>query len=293
MIPDRTQQKGSNQPILTVALPVYNGVETLVTAIRSLLNQSFRDFELIILDDNSQDESVGIVRSFKDCRIKVVEGDQNIGLSARLNMAVDMANGKYFARMDQDDIAFPDRFLKQVNYLEMHCEVDLLGSSVLVFSGDGVVNGVLPVKLSHDGICERPWNGFHLPHPTWMGRIGWFRMNKYDSCADGAEDQQLLYRTYQTSCFACIKEPLLAYREARSFKKMFKARRILITTFVKVAYRRNEFGIIAKVLLVQSIKVVADVLNQIFKILVARNVLLPPEQGCISEWRKLWDKREG
>jgi len=293
MMTDQTQQKGYSPPILTIALPVYNGASTLATAIKSLLNQSFRDFELIILDDCSEDESVDIMRSFKDSRIRLIEGDENLGLSARLNMAVDMANGKYFARMDQDDIAFPDRFLKQMNYLEKYSEVDLLGSSVLVFSDGGVVNGVLPVKESHNDICKHPWNGFHIPHPTWMGRIAWFRMNKYDSSVDGVEDQQLLYRTYQTSCFACINEPLLAYREARSFKKMFNARKIFLTAFVKVSYQRNEFVIIAKILLVQSMKIVADVLNQTFKITVARNVLLPPEQDCMDEWNMLWDKKEG
>lgn len=291
MIPNQIQQKNYNSPTLTVALPVYNGEKTLSAAISSLLNQSFQDFELIILDDCSQDKSVEIVRSFKDSRIHLIEGDENLGISARLNMAIDMANGKYFARMDSDDIAFPDRFLKQINYLEKHREVDLLGSNILVFSEGGVIKGVLPIRKSHDEICEKPWGGFYLPHPTWIGKVSWFSEYRYDSNADGAEDQHLLFRTYQDSCFACLEEPLLAYREYRSLKKMFKARRIFLKVFVSTAIQNRNFFIAIKIVYIQAMKVVADILSQYLNIPSLRNPLNKPSLDCLNQWKQIFHKK--
>jgi len=226
------------QPLVSIALPVYNGAKTLAVAIKSILEQEYRNWELILLDDASSDHSLAIMESFDDSRIRVVAGEKNMGLSARLNMAADMALGDYFARMDQDDISFRDRLSKQVAYLEEHQSVDLLGSSVLVFSGEGEVQGVLPIKTEHTEICTHPWNGFHFPHPTWMGKTNWFSEHRYDSSADGVEDQQLLFRTYSKSHFACLEEPLLAYREVRSLKKMFRARVIFLRTFFKIAFKK-------------------------------------------------------
>ena len=117
------------QPRVTIALPVYNGGATLKLAVHSVLQQSFTDWELIILDDASTDNSLEVMRSFDDPRIRLVEGEHNLGLSARLNMAVDMACGDYFARMDQDDISLPLRLGKQLGYLQKHGEVDLLATN--------------------------------------------------------------------------------------------------------------------------------------------------------------------
>jgi len=164
----------SEQPVVTVALPVYNGASTLAIAIRSILNQSFGNWELIILNDASTDDSLRVMRSFDDPRIRLVEGDTNIGLSARLNMAVNMAKGIYFARMDQDDISLPLRLEKQLDYLHMHPEVDLLASNYAVFNDNLEWLGKLSVAQQHDEICRKPWSGFYMPHPTWMGKLEWF-----------------------------------------------------------------------------------------------------------------------
>lgn len=153
----------SGQPLISIALSVFNGAETLAMAIRSILEQSYQNGELIILDDASSDKSLDVVQSFDDTRIRIVAGESNIGLSARLNMAMDMANGSYFSRMDQDDISMSDRLEKQVAYLQQHPDIDLLATATMVFRGEGEVLGSLPVSGEHEGICAQPWNGFHLP----------------------------------------------------------------------------------------------------------------------------------
>lgn len=280
------------KPKVTIALPVYNGAATLKGAIQSVLNQSFSDWELIILDDASKDQSLVVMRSIDDPRIRLVEGDKNLGLSARLNMAIDMARGKYFARMDQDDLCFPERVQKQFDYLQAHPEIDLVASATLIFKGDGEAVGCLPVQRRHEQVCTRPWSGFHLPHPTWMGKTDWFRRYGYDSKADGAEDQQLLLRAYKESRYACIDEVLLAYREVRSLKKMLKARKIFARAYILQFIGEGSYSMALQVMIVSMIKATADILNLLFGVVGMRNRLRPlfPEEQLV--WQKVWGEFE-
>ena len=276
------------KPLVTIALPVYNGAATLKLAVLSILKQTFRGWELIILDDASTDHSLEVIRSFDDPRIRLVEGDENLGLSARLNMAVDMARGDYFARMDQDDISFPQRLEKQLEYLASHPGVDLLATSTIIFRGDGESLGCLAVQSEHEKICAQPWGGFYMPHPTWMGKTAWFQHHRYDSFADGAEDQHLLLCAYRDSHFACLPEVLLAYREVRSLKKMLRARRIFIRSFVRQFVVKQQYGMLVRSTLLFMVKVTADVLNLVFGVASMRNRLRPLSEAESSAWKALW-----
>jgi len=279
------------KPLVSIALPVYNGASTLDLAVRSILNQSFEDWELIILDDASTDHSVEVMRTFDDPRIRLVEGDENIGLSARLNMAIEMASSKLFARMDQDDISHPDRIKKQVEFLHKHPDVDLLATSIIVVLEEGKIIGRLPVSSEHKQICAHLWEGFYMPHPTWMGRTSWFLQYKYNSSANGAEDQHLLLRTYRTSQFACLTEPLLAYREGlRPLKKMLRHRRIFMRAYLREFASHKRYGMMIGVTVVSSLKMVADVLNLVFGIACMRNRLLPLNEEEQSKWNLVWDE---
>jgi len=281
------------KPLVTIALPVYNGAATLNVAVQSILKQSFTDWELIILDDASMDNSLEMIRSFDDSRIRLVEGDKNLGLSARLNMAVEMANGMYFARMDQDDVSFPERIQKQLNYLQEHPDVDLLASATTAFRGTREALGCLPVLCRHEQICARPWNGFHLPHPTWMGKTEWFRKYKYDSFADGAEDQHLLLRAYRESHFSCLEESLLAYREGiRPLKKMLRARRIFARAYIHQFAGEGSYGMAIKVAAATLMKAFADILNLLFDLTSMRNSLRPMSAAEQAAWQVLWNELE-
>ncbi|MDQ6986806.1 MAG: glycosyltransferase family 2 protein, partial [Mariprofundaceae bacterium] len=279
----------SMKPLISIALPVYNGGSTLGLAVRSIIRQSFQSWELIILDDASTDDSVDVMRDFHDERIRLVEGEENIGLSARLNMAMDLAEGEYFARMDQDDVSFPQRLQKQFDYLQSHPDVDLLSSNVLVFAGDGKALGQWQmVNGKHETICRQPWRGFYMAHPTWMGKLQWFRRHRYRSSADGAEDQELLYRAYRESCFACLCEPLLAYRESRTAKKMFRARRIVLRALGREAYARGYYADLMKIVLIQVFKLCGDVLQHGLGMASLRNPLQPLDAVTQSLWIELW-----
>ena len=97
------------QPLVSIGMPVFNCEKTLIPAVNSILNQTYSNWELFLLDDGSKDKTLEIANSFKDSRIKVIVDGLNKKLPSRLNQAIEMSQGKYFARMDGDDISYPER----------------------------------------------------------------------------------------------------------------------------------------------------------------------------------------
>ena len=110
---------------ISVCMPCYNAAKYIGECIDSVLNQSFADFEFVIVDDGSTDQTVEIVKSYSDSRIRLVENEHDFINS--LNTSIRLAEGKYIARMDSDDVMMPDRLLIQYNYMEHHPNIDLLG----------------------------------------------------------------------------------------------------------------------------------------------------------------------
>lgn len=200
-------------PAVGVVLPVRDGAATIAIAIESIRRQTYADWELYVLDDGSTDATVAIARSFGDPRIRVLVDGRKRGLAARLNQGIELARGRYLARMDADDVAYPERLARQVGFLDAHADVDLLGTRVLLYGATGEPLAPFPFRATHAEICRRPWNGFYLPHPTWMGRIEWFKRFRYRVPeVIWAEDQDMLLRAYDSSSFACLPEILLGYR---------------------------------------------------------------------------------
>ena len=118
-------------------MPTYNtDVSILKTAVDSILNQTFRDFEFIIIDDGSTDNSVEYLNGIRDQRVKLIRNDTNLGITKSLNIGLRAAKGKYIARMDSDDIAFPERFEKQYAFMESHPDVFVCGAKVHYFRGE-------------------------------------------------------------------------------------------------------------------------------------------------------------
>lgn len=248
------------KPLISVLLPVYNGEKTLSDSLRSLLRQGFRDFEILVLDDGSSDTSCDIAENFCDCRIRIISDGIRRGLAARLNEGLDLASGRYIARMDADDVCFPERFARQVEYLEAHPDVDLLGCRAVVFQNNCNVIGLLPFADTHETICAHPWRGFPLPHPTWMGKREWFLHYRY--CTPEvirAEDQELLLRSYRESCFSCLDEVLLGYRQGPfNLRRTLLARRSLLMAQLKYFMNHGEWGNTLLSITIIILKVVLD-----------------------------------
>ena len=212
--------------LVSIGMPVYNCESTVAESIASVLNQTFENWELIIYDDGSTDRTVAIARQFTDRRIHIKVGSTNCGLPACLNKIVAGSRSQFFARMDGDDVAYPERLEKQLEFLRSHREVDLVAGSILVFRSDGVVLGARRGALTHEQICAHPWSGIPMAHPTWMGKTEWFLRNPYNAEMVRMEDWELLFRTYGTSRFANLPQILLGYREdSLSLRKILLARR--------------------------------------------------------------------
>src|ERR1700733_15711426 len=119
-------------PMISIAMPFYNSAATLELSIRSILNQTYGDFELLLCNDGSDDHGLAIARSFDDPRVICWSDGRRRRLAARLNECIDRARGRYLARMDADDIAYPDRLAQQLDFLSNHAEVDLCSAGAMV-----------------------------------------------------------------------------------------------------------------------------------------------------------------
>jgi glycosyltransferase involved in cell wall biosynthesis len=247
---------------VSVLLPVRDGARTLALAMLSVLEQSFGDFELLVLDDGSVDASPDIALRFGDARVRVLRDGMKRGLAARLNQGIAAAAGRYIARMDADDVCFPDRFARQATRLNSEPSLDLVACRALIFDDSGAATGLSPHRLSHEALCARPWNGFYLVHPSWMGRADWFRRYRYQIPElVRAQDQELLLRAYPDSRFAVLDEILLGYRMGPiALGKTLSARRCLLAAQVALFARRRQWGNLLLALLTTGLKLPRDLL---------------------------------
>lgn len=278
-------------PIVSIVLPVYNGGTTLPVALASIYRQTFREWELILIDDGSTD---GCMTGFSspDNRVRVVQDGRNLGLAARLNQGIDLARGRYLARMDQDDVAYPGRLEAQVRFLEEHSGVDVAATRALIFRNDGSAVGLFPFRGTHAEICAAPWRGFYFPHPTWMGRIEWFRRHRYRLPEIvRAEDQELLLRSYSASRFACLPEVLMGYRQTTlPLKKILTARRNLALAQWSVNLEQGRPGQAVLGFLAFAIKAVVDCALGLVgaQRLFIRRMARGASRDEIERWRRIW-----
>lgn len=205
-----------NQPAISVIMSVYNGEKYLRDAVDSILNQTFRDFEFIVIDDCSSDASYQMLKEYagKDSRIQLIRKDKNIGIKGfieNLNIGLNSAKGKYIARMDADDISDPKRFEKQHQFLEGNPQTFIVGSFLEIINENGGTTGEFKAPEDDRSIKKKMPNIISLYHPVIMFRNGpqIFYRDKMLYCEDYD-----LYLRLMTSGFgmANIPEKLLKYR---------------------------------------------------------------------------------
>ncbi|NVM23939.1 MAG: glycosyltransferase, partial [Desulfobacterales bacterium] len=201
-------------PKVTVLMSVYNGEKYLREAIDSILNQTFEDYEFLIIDDGSTDGTAAILGSYHDLRMKVVRNEENMGLTKSLNKGLTIAKGGYIARMDADDISLPERLQKQVEYLEVHPEIGVVGTWADYTDEHGVSRGAW--RFPTEPALVGWWiilGGFCLAHPSVMMRFDVIkRLGFYDPEAIYAQDCELWTRANSVTRLANIPEVLLRYR---------------------------------------------------------------------------------
>jgi glycosyltransferase involved in cell wall biosynthesis len=204
-------------PLISVVMPVYNTARYLHSAMRSILDQTFRDFEFLVYDDASTDGSRQIAEQFaaQDPRVRVIASEK-VGYVPLLRRGVEEARGEFVARMDSDDIALPTRFEKQVAFLREHPEVVALGTRVLQIDPDDYpICELSDTRFTHDEIEQDLLHrrGIALLHPSMMMRreavlrVGNYRLEMHPS-----EDIDLFLRLAEIGKLANLPEVLLKYR---------------------------------------------------------------------------------
>lgn len=249
-------------PEISVLLPVRDGARTLALAMVSVLEQSFGDFELLVLDDGSVDASPDIALGFGDPRVRLLRDGMKLGLATRLNLGIEAAAGRHIARMDADDVCFPERFARQVARLNAESGLDLVGCRALIFDDSGAATGLFPYYLDHEALCAHPWNGFYLVHPSWMGSASWFRRYRYATPALArAQDQELLLRAYPESRFAVLDEILMGYRMGPTdLRNTLSQRRCLLQAQITRFAERRQWRNLLLALLATGLKLPRDLL---------------------------------
>lgn len=201
-----------NCPKITVLMPVYNACQFVKYSIKSLIKQSFIDFELLVIDDGSSDDTVLEIQSFKDSRIRLVKNDGNMGVAWTLNAGLDLARGEYVARMDADDICYPHRLAKQLQFMEKNPAVGVAGTWVRYFGDQPPVIDRTP--LGTDVVKAFLFFDNALYHPSVILRKKLFdRFGlRYDSMYSRSEDYELWIRAAEYFPLDNLPEPLLRFR---------------------------------------------------------------------------------
>lgn len=205
------------EPKVSILMPVYKGDKYLQDAVDSVLNQTFKDFEFIIICDDPIDETRFLFDRYqqKDSRIRVFYQKKQ-GLVKSLNTGISLAKGEYIARMDADDISLPDRLRKQVEFMDNNPEVGICGTWVETI-GD-VLGNVWKHPCDHETIKSRMLFETVIAHPSIIVRKGIFLKNKFAYMQDEvyAEDYGLWVRAAKIVKLANIPEILIHYRIHKS-----------------------------------------------------------------------------
>jgi glycosyltransferase involved in cell wall biosynthesis len=193
--------------------------------VESILSQSFTDFEFLIIDDHSQDGTYEYLQTLTDSRIKLIRKPVNSGYANSLNMGLDMARGEYIARMDGDDIALPERFAKQVKFMDQHPGVVVAGTCYKVLGTDAIVQMPLSFEAANIvAIMQVP-----VAHPTVFIRRSVLVMNRlrYNETLEPTEDYDLWTRLMEYGRIENLPEALLLYRRHSEQESITKFNRLI------------------------------------------------------------------
>ncbi|MDT2712390.1 glycosyltransferase family 2 protein [Enterococcus dongliensis] len=263
------------QPLVSIIMSVYNDERYVAEAIESILSQTYKNIEFIIINDASKDSSKTIIKEYDDPRIRYFENDTNRKLAYSLNRAIEKSTGKYIARMDADDISVPDRIQRQVGFLEENENIDVVGSFAKTF---GKYETILRYPVDHEEIKTELLFKNALCHPAVMFRKDTLDQ-MYDERLSASQDYELWARLIWTKTFYNIPEVLLNYRvhanQTRNINGVqqkagaIAARRAMLNHLTS-SFNNDSLSIFDEMFLVgkqrtlQELKQIEDVLNQLY-----------------------------
>lgn len=194
--------------LISVIIPILKYHQYIVAAIRSILEQTHKNLEVIIVNDGDYHELYKVVDSFNDSRIRLIEGPKK-GIAASLNLAISNSKGKYIARMDSDDIAIKDRIVKQLQFLNEN-KLDICGTNIKTFDS---TNYIIKFPEFDSEIKFLTLFGSPMAHPTVFGKANVFKNYQYNEGSSTAEDYELWAKLAKAGMlFGNLQEPLLLYR---------------------------------------------------------------------------------
>lgn len=213
MLHENFQEDMQSSPLISVVMPAYNAEAHLLEALQSVLNQTYANFELILIDDGSTDGTLEIARSLSDSRIRIVVNESNMGLVDTLNKALGLCRGDYIARMDSDDICVPERFALQLAFLQRNPDVGVVGGAIRFF-GKIPNENTFQFPVLHEDIRVAMLFYCPLAHPALMFRRAVYDQGylQYSKEFLHAEDYFLWSQLTQKVRSANVPELVLHYR---------------------------------------------------------------------------------
>lgn len=236
---------------VSVIMGIYNCEETLSRAIDSIVNQTYTNWELIMCDDASTDNTYSIAKEYEKKypnKIIVLKNEKNMRLAASLNRCLEVATGKYIARMDADDISFLNRLEKEINYMKMNPNCDCVGTGRIIFDEKGnkyiSISKEIPTK-------ESMLYGVPFAHPTIMMKKSVYDdLHGYSVCKDTmrAEDADLWFRFFENNYKGyVIQEPLYFYKEStddykkRNLKAAIGTTKVFLKGYKKLNFEKYKY----------------------------------------------------
>ena len=231
---------------VSVGIPIYNASLYLDDAIKSIMAQTYKKWELILINDGSLDSSLDIAKYYEslDSRIRVISDGENKKLPFRLNQLIYESKGEYIARMDADDVMHPQRLEKQLSFLEENRNYDLVSSGLISIDSQNKVKGFRCVNQLYDDFSS-PSLGYPIVHPSVMARKSWYLRNQYSEKYPRAEDFELWTRAIIKKDFkmAVLPNLLLYYREEGNLSKDKIVNSYKDTLKIYANYYSNSFNI--------------------------------------------------
>lgn len=235
----------SKASLVSFVMPVYNSEKYLAESIESVLSQTHKKLELLIIYDKSNDSSIDIARKYAntDSRVTIIQGNGK-GLSNALNIGIERSNGSYIARIDSDDICFPERIESQIKFMDEN-KLDICGTQSILIDENGRLEGFLGMPLTHDSCSLCLSIGVPFCHPSVLINKSFLVRNslKYgQSEYTAAEDYDLWARSFEAGgVFGNIDKTLLKYRvlnnsASRNNEKMLKDTKVISNRIFKKNY---------------------------------------------------------